>query len=277
MENSISNVNETKIQLSGLSKTYSNGVRQFYRKYNVLNFDNIVEFLENCKSEKSVNTVALYKASLKKYIELNVKDLNQRAMLDAAFKEIKIKKVRQGVDKNRLVDKKLVKKMLERSNDRDGMIIKLLYLTGMRVSELVSIKLVNIKVIIIDSIEIANITIMGKGSKARVITLSNDIIKECKAIFDSQNYLIETTNHTKYITTNIYRQIVKTSQRVLGTRQITPHTLRHSFATRMLTENQQDLKSVSKYLGHSSTSTTADYYIHTQLDTKVIVGECEDI
>lgn len=256
-----------------LGKTYANGVNQFFKIYDELTYDNIIKFLEDAKQTKSIATVALYKSSLKKYIAIQIKDLNKLAILDKAFKEIKIKQTRTSIDESKIISMEVIEKMIQRANEKDGLLIKLLSCTGLRVSELCNIKLSDVKRVSIQDTEVCQVRIVGKGGKQRFITLSLELVAKCKEVFNSETYLCETRNHTKYITTDVYLIVRKAGQRVLGTKQVTPHVLRHSFATRMLTSGGQQLKSVSKYLGHSSTAITSDFYIHTQIDTGVLLSE----
>ena len=136
--------------------------------------------------------------------------------------------------------------------------MELLYATGVRVSELVNIK--------IDDIDINNksIYVIGKGNKERVVFF-NDVCKKYieKFINDSKevrkdNYLI-INNNGKQITTRGIRLIIdKIIHETSIIKKIHPHTLRHTFATHLL-NNGCDLLTVQELLGHSSISTTGIY------------------
>ena len=141
---------------------------------------------------------------------------------------------------------------------RNRLIMELLYATGVRVSELVNIK--------IDDIDINNksIYVIGKGNKERVVFF-NDVCKKYieKFINDSKevrkdNYLI-INNNGKQITTRGIRLIIdKIIHETSIIKKIHPHTLRHTFATHLL-NNGCDLLTVQELLGHSSISTTGIY------------------
>ena len=145
-------------------------------------------------------------------------------------------------------------------NIRDKLILELLFVTGIRVSELVNIK--------INDINLYNreIKIFGKGSKERIVIFStnclnnlNNYLKERDKINKkNSNYLILNKNGGKISTTSI-RNILNKIKLISGTKtKITPHMLRHTFATDML-NNGADLVSVKKLLGHESLDTTSIY------------------
>lgn len=150
------------------------------------------------------------------------------------------------------------------SNDlmvRNTLIVEFLYTTGLRVSELCSLKLVNL------NLEEARGVVLGKGNKERVF-----LFKACdKELF---NYYLSVSRlnilngiNSEYLwvsksgalTTRSIELIIK---KVMKEKEIkshvTPHTLRHTFATDLL-NNDADIRSVSELLGHASLSTTQIY------------------
>ena len=143
---------------------------------------------------------------------------------------------------------------------RDAFILELLYVTGIRVSELTNIKLNDI------SIVEKKIKIMGKGSKERIVYygtrcqellnkylhIRNDFLKQ------ANDYLI-LSNTGKQISTREIRNIINRLKVKAGIDiNISPHTFRHTFATHMLNEGA-DLRSVQELLGHENLSTTTIY------------------
>ncbi len=146
---------------------------------------------------------------------------------------------------------------------RDALILELLYATGIRVSELVSIK---IKDINLNKLEIR---ILGKGSKERIVlygqrcqNLLTDYLKGSRVNLYNDKYsgdylLLSKTGrpiNTREIR-NIIDEVVKKSGLKI---HLSPHMLRHTFATDML-NNGADLRSVQELLGHESLSTTTIY------------------
>lgn len=144
---------------------------------------------------------------------------------------------------------------------RDTLVMELLYATGLRVSELVNIKVANIDQ------KNRTIKVLGKGSKERIVIFNNHT-KEAMDIYlregyktfnkEGSQYLILNKNGNK-LSERYVRNIVDKFVRKAGLNiKIGPHTLRHTFATDML-ENGSDLMTVKELLGHESLNTTSIY------------------
>lgn len=150
---------------------------------------------------------------------------------------------------------------------RDRLLLEMLYATGVRVSELVSIKLSDID-------EGAhNILILGKGNKERYVTYG-DYCSEILDLYLSDGYLKLNINKSPYLFLNnnggnltdrgvryILDRIIKHTS---IQKNISPHMIRHSFATHLLNEGA-DLLSVQKLLGHESIKAT-QIYTHVTTD-----------
>ena len=144
---------------------------------------------------------------------------------------------------------------------RDSLILELLYSTGVRVSELVNIKLTDI------DFSYKKIRILGKGNKERIVLygeyLKNILdlyINECRSKIVKNNceYLILNMQGNKLTqrgVRTIFDEILKKGE---IDKHISPHVLRHTFATHML-DSGADLKSVQELLGHENLSTTQIY------------------
>lgn len=146
-------------------------------------------------------------------------------------------------------------------NERDTLIIELLYATGIRVSELVNIKIKDI------NREDKSIKVLGKGDKERIVLYNNHTEKALDTYlndgyhsFNKQNngYLILNKNGGKlserYVRVIINNLVRKARLDI----KISPHTIRHTFATDMLEEGA-DLMTVKELLGHESLNTTSIY------------------
>ena len=150
---------------------------------------------------------------------------------------------------------------------RNRTIIEVLYGTGMRVSELVNLKLSNI--FFKENI----IKITGKGNKERFVPLgriaSNEIREYLKirenTIIDSKfSDIVFLNRYGRGLTRSMIFKIISDSYKKIGLdKKISPHTLRHSFATHLL-KNGADLRTIQIILGHESITTTE---IYTHLDT----------
>ena len=160
---------------------------------------------------------------------------------------------------------------------RDRAILELLYGTGMRVGELV-----NLNVHDIDLYE-KTVRVFGKGSKERILPLGNPSIKAIKEYITSRNLFIKNISITKIdldallvnrfggrLSARSIRRIIIKYMRIAGlNKKVSPHVLRHSFATHLL-GGGADLRSVQELLGHESLSTTQIYTHITKERLKII-------
>ena len=155
----------------------------------------------------------------------------------------------------------------ENFGQRNRTIIEVLYGTGMRVSELINLKLSNI------FFKENLIKIIGKGNKERFVPLgriaSNEIREYLKirdnSIIDSKfSDIVFLNRYGRGLTRSMIFKIISDSYKKIGLdKKISPHTLRHSFATHLL-KNGADLRTIQIILGHESITTTE---IYTHLDT----------
>jgi integrase/recombinase XerD len=143
---------------------------------------------------------------------------------------------------------------------RDYVMLELLYSSGMRVSELVSLRLEDV------NLEGGFMRILGKGSKERVVPVNVRALGILKGYIMNQRHKILKNRQSSYLFISgrgkpLTRQRFWQSLKGFGKKtgmNISPHTLRHSFATHLL-EGGADLRSVQKMLGHSDISTTQIY------------------
>jgi len=143
---------------------------------------------------------------------------------------------------------------------RDSAMLELLYSSGLRVSELVKIKLGDIH------FDAGFVRILGKGAKERVVPVNMRALKKVKKYMGEerpetlgkrQSPYLFVTKRAKPMSRQRFWQTLKAIGRQAGM-EISPHTIRHCFATHLL-EGGADLRSVQKMLGHSDISTTQIY------------------
>jgi len=151
---------------------------------------------------------------------------------------------------------------------RDRAILEVFFSTGLRVAELVSFDREQVK--IKDTTKELEVTIVGKGKKVRTVYFSERALRWLKSYLDKRQDLdealfinykpgIEKTDISRRLTTKSIEDIVKKYVKIAGLPVIvTPHTIRHTFATDLLT-NGVDLRMVQEFLGHRNIATTQIY------------------
>ncbi len=145
-------------------------------------------------------------------------------------------------------------------NEKDYAIVELLYSAGVRVSELTELELKNI------DFNQKIIKVFGKGSKERIVPITSKCVSILKNYlkkrglialkFNSKPYLFLEDNGRKITRQKVYKIIHELGKKI--DKDISPHTIRHSFATHLL-ERGADLRVVQELLGHSSIVTTQLY------------------
>jgi integrase/recombinase XerC len=144
---------------------------------------------------------------------------------------------------------------------RDKLIIELFYVTGIRLSELINIKISDI------NFDANIIKVLGKRNKERLIPLSFNIIKELQYFlqkYQIDNYLFTNLKGTKVYTKLVYRIVKKHIGKISSINKKSPHILRHTFATHML-NNGADINAIKELLGHANLSAT-QVYTHTTIE-----------
>lgn len=191
--------------------------------------------------------------------------LNEKLVMNNYFKEVSNPKKTASLPKYAKNDdlEKLFQCFDKKTSlgQRNALILEILYATGIRVSELVNIKLNDINTYD------RTIKILGKGRKERIVIYGSyceDSLNlylsdgRTKLLKSKNDYLLLNKNGTK-ISTRYIRQVINDAVRKCEVDyKISPHTLRHTFATDMLNAGA-DLMTVKELLGHSSINTTSIY------------------
>ncbi|MGB0850388.1 MAG: tyrosine-type recombinase/integrase, partial [Bacteroidia bacterium] len=152
------------------------------------------------------------------------------------------------------------------SGERDKTIIMLMYSCGLRVSELVALT--------INDLYLSDgfVRVTGKGDKQRLVPIGKRTIKQLEYYFEGYRNVIENREEISYVILNqrgkkisrttVFKVIKELAAKAKISKTVSPHTLRHSFAT-VLVESGADLRAVQQMLGHESITTTE---IYTHLD-----------
>ena len=157
---------------------------------------------------------------------------------------------------------------------RNRAILETLYSCGLRVSELVNLKLSDLY------FDEGFIKVEGKGNKQRLIPISPRAINEIKLYFTDRNQIEVKSGHEDFVFISlrrgkrlsrimIFHMIKELAQQASITKNISPHTFRHSFATHLL-EGGANLRAIQCMLGHESIATTE---IYTHIDRNVLRSE----
>ena len=253
-------------------ESYHLDLRKFYEFLTLKNKEagafskaDIVAFIENIRDEGySISSICRFISSIRGFckfllIENMIKEdpsenLQSPKKWERLPKSLSISEVRSVLESSEFHD------MSDPIAMRDYVMVELLYSSGLRVSELISLKLEDIH------FEAGFLRVLGKGSKERIVPVNMRAIERIKIYISRQRqdilkkkrspYLF-VTNRGRPMTRQRFWQTIKKFGRKFGI-ELSPHTMRHSFATHLL-EGGADLRSLQKMLGHSDISTTQIY------------------
>ena len=259
-----------------IDKGYSNNTIESYRR-------DLYKFLEFNKN-KNINNIS--NKDLKEYLKyLNINNLNEKSIsrniscLKSFYKFLVIdKKINNNPSESLFIPK--IKKSLpdtlteeevikllnidlvDSFSYRNKAMLELIYASGLRVSELVNLKLQDI------DLNQDIVRIFGKGSKERIVPLGDFAIKSLIIyINEHRNSMLKNNindylflnNHGNKMTRQGFFKIIKKIAEEKGIdKELSPHTLRHSFASHLL-KYGADLRTIQELLGHSDISTTQIY------------------
>lgn len=218
---------------------------------------------------RSASTVARKLASIKAFYRFLTAERyirrNPAEVLEAANRGLHLPKVLSVAEVDVLLD---TPNLGTPDGYRDKTMLEVLYATGMRVSELVNVPLKNV------DLKMEYVIVMGKGSKERMLPLGRTALHYLEHYIsvvrpqllhgkpDSSKALFVTGWGGPMTRERFYEIIVAYGQSAGLSKKVTPHMLRHSFATHLL-NNGTDLRVVQELLGHADISTTQ---IYTHLD-----------
>lgn len=227
-------------------------------------YSHLLEFMNKLSSDgvKS-NSLARSLSSIRQLFKYLI---SEKIVKEDPTYFIKTPRLRQPLPKVLRVDE--VDRLLEVQDEsklegcRDRAMFEVLYATGIRVTELVKLKLNNV------NFDLGFIIVFGKGAKERIVPLGAKAQEKLKSyLAAARSELLKgktseslfVTRRGKHMTRQGFWKLVKMyAVKAEITKPITPHTLRHSFATHLL-ERGADLRSIQLMLGHSDISTTQIY------------------
>lgn len=225
------------------------------------------------KESYAVSTINKKINSLKVYNDF----LRMKGIVEESYIQLKRDRIPIAVGSEKevqvLTDEQVEKLLFyvedqKKVNLRNKLIVYLLLYTGVRVSELVGIKLADIDTLT------STINIVGKGGKHREIGLREDVLQlvqeyrkkdRSDSIFSDSEYLLLSQRAEKMHRDAVRDWLAKVSKDIGF--QLYPHLFRHTFCTRLL-KRGVDLTTVSKLAGHSTVNMTAKFYIQTTREEK---------
>ncbi|WP_410504262.1 site-specific tyrosine recombinase XerD [Ligilactobacillus salivarius] len=235
-----------------------------------VNKEVIVNYMQSEKNNNKANSSILRSvSSLRKFFQYlaqeEIIEKDPMLLIDTPKKKQHLPQV---------LTKEEVEKLLHSPNTsqvlglRDRAMLELMYATGLRISEIINLKLEDLH------LTMGTLQTLGKGHKERIVPVGDEAIKWVNRYLEEARPKLLKQKRSNYLFLNFHgnnltRQGVwknlKAEVRKAGIQKnITPHTLRHSFATHIL-ENGADLRIVQELLGHADISTTQ---IYTHLSNK---------
>lgn len=248
--------------ISSYARDLNTANKYIKKEFNQLTKKDIQDYIQLLSKKKSASSVSRNISTLKsfyKFLELNkyIKINPLSTIINPKTKQ-KLPKVLSEAEVNTLLDINL-------KNDfdyRNKAMLELMYSSGLRVSELINL--------MVNDIDLNNslVRIFGKGSKERIIPLNdyatealrNYILYYRKNFFkNGENNYLFLNNHGKKMTRQGFFKILQKIAKEKNIKsELSPHTLRHSFASHLL-KHGADLRSIQELLGHSDISTTQIY------------------
>ena len=264
-------LSDTKGASENTILSYRRDLKKFFHylaQYGINDFNNITNitlsaytlYLQNCR--KASSTISRNIASLKCYFSYlyssNKIKTNPATSMEAPKVDKKLPEILSVENVSLLLNQP---DLSDSKGIRDKAMLEVLYATGMRVSELISLNVSDVNL----NLELIH---CSNKSKTRVIPLGSKAIESLSCYLkSSRDLLIKNHDETSLfvncnghpMTRQGFWKIIKDYAKKAGiTAEITPHTLRHSFAAHLI-ENGADLQSVQEMLGHSDISTTQMY------------------
>ncbi|MBP9889934.1 MAG: tyrosine-type recombinase/integrase [Leptospiraceae bacterium] len=259
------------------------------KEHNVDNFGNplivststIKDFFDHLLTDKNkygrknrASTLHGYKSAIKKSVSKTFKmSMEEKVAFELFFRKIKLPKAVRSI-KAMTIDE--LQALIDESDIRTSLMIRFLVISGLRISEMINIRLSD--VLPSDDKTDFNIYVIGKGNKEGIVSgIPKILISEIQTVFQGKEYLFERNTKPKranenkeevmkYTRRQMYVLIEKAGLSILGKR-INPHMTRHTCG-RILMDRLKDVNKVQDRLRHSSVRTTIENYLTTKITNK---------
>ncbi|PGT83736.1 MULTISPECIES: site-specific tyrosine recombinase XerD [Bacillaceae] len=239
--------------------------KQHITSFNQVTRLHIIEFLKELKEAgKSSKTIARHTASIRNFHQFLLRekqaDQDPSVMIESPQLERNLPKILSLKEVEKLLD---TPKLTNPFGYRDKAMLELLYATGIRVSEMINLNLADVH------LTMGFIRCYGKGNKERIVPIGRTATEALMEYIEKgRSKLISAKQPTDALFINhhgkrisrqgFWKNLKKIALEANIQNELTPHTLRHSFATHLL-ENGADLRAVQEMLGHADISTTQIY------------------
>jgi integrase/recombinase XerD len=266
---------ETELKIRGFSKEtvkaylfHNSKFMHFISKQpDAVAEDDLKLYLANLISDRKLSpaSVALVRSSL-------LFAYNQ--IMNKAISGIKTPKIQR---KNPIIlTKEEIKLMINKSlNDKSRLLIQVLYSSGLRVSECLNLALEDIEF----SQGICNVR-QGKGNKDRITVISKGLLDTLRTYLESNKIasgmIFRNRSGGRLTERNVQKIVAATAKRAGITKKVTPHKLRHSFATHLM-ESGVSIRVIQELLGHSNLQTTQIYTHVSRENIKGIISPLDTI
>jgi len=219
------------------------------------------------KNKISPNSINRKISSLKAYFKflVNIKEIKRSPLRNHTSLRTKSKVV-NPLNETEMKEVFELFKTSEKELTRDSMIIDILYSTGLRRAELINLKKSDIY------FDDQVIKVLGKRNKERLVPMLPGLVKKLKLYtknIKEDSFLLQSNNGSKISPSTIYRVVNKYLRSISTKTKISPHVLRHTFATHIL-NNGADINSIKEILGHKSLASTQ---IYTKIKIPTIVND----
>jgi len=236
--------------------------------------EDIIDFLFSLRETHAISSIARFFSSIRSFYRFLFREKILKTDPTQLIEYPKLEKKIPGVLDFWEVERLLKTPSLRTPQGiRDRAILEVMYATGLRVSELARLRLKDV------NIEIGFLRCQGKGSKERIIPLGRIAKKFLEKYFFNARPKLLKGKESEFLflaqgghplsRQSIWKMIKKMVKRAKIKKEVSPHTLRHSFATHLL-ERGADLRSVQEMLGHASITTTQIYTHINRLRLKEI-------
>ena len=226
--------------------------------------NDIKKFLDNVDAtpRTKAHYLTVFNSFYKYLVFMDKIDVNPCDGIKAPKLEKKLPNYLTSEEIDKLFDLRLTKPI----DYRNKALLEVIYATGARISEVISLELNQI------DFEECVIKVMGKGKKERIIPLGNTALNSLYTYIsnyraflvknDTCNYVFLNKNGSKISRQGVFKILKELANKAGIKKEISPHTLRHSFATNLL-NNGADLRVIQELLGHENLETT-EIYSHLQ-------------